>query len=241
MAGFRCPYCGQVMTLNEGCYVYYGLAFENLIGISERRWYRGVTLSGFVDEHPGDQVNIHFYKCPQCEETTIKLVGVGASVEGLSIPVRPLSEAIQYPDYIPLQIRQDYEEAYAIVHLSPKASATLSRRCLQGMIRDFHEITRNSLFEEINALEEISGVTATQKNVLQSFKEIGNLGAHPEDDVNLIIDISPENAIALLEYIEILIRQWYFDRHDVETKEASIRETAKAIRAQRAASISPSK
>ena len=32
------------------------------------------------------------------------------------------------------QLMDDYEEACAIVNLSPKASATLSRRCLQGMI-----------------------------------------------------------------------------------------------------------
>ena len=49
----------------------------------------------------------------------------------------PKSNAKPYPEYIPLSIRQDYEEACAIVNDSAKASATLSRRCLQGMIRNF--------------------------------------------------------------------------------------------------------
>ena len=49
----------------------------------------------------------------------------------------PESDAKVFPDYIPQQIREDYVEASKIKELSPKASATLSRRCLQGMIRDF--------------------------------------------------------------------------------------------------------
>lgn len=49
----------------------------------------------------------------------------------------PPSGAKAFPDFVPAAIRADYEEACLIVDLSPKASATLSRRALQGMIRDF--------------------------------------------------------------------------------------------------------
>lgn len=49
----------------------------------------------------------------------------------------PPSFAKVFPDYVPKPVRDDYTEACVIRDLSPKASATLSRRCLQGMIRDF--------------------------------------------------------------------------------------------------------
>src|SRR6266542_6816273 len=49
----------------------------------------------------------------------------------------PKSHAKVFPDYIPTGIIRDYEEACEIVNASPKASATLSRRCLLGIIRDF--------------------------------------------------------------------------------------------------------
>ena len=52
----------------------------------------------------------------------------------------PISDAIIFPEYIPAQIRQDYGESCKIVSLSPKAFATLSRRCLQEIIRDFWSI-----------------------------------------------------------------------------------------------------
>lgn len=66
----------------------------------------------------------------------------------------PASSATPFPDYVPLAIRQDYEEACAIRDLSPKASATLSRRCLQGLIRDYWKIVKSRLVDEINALED---------------------------------------------------------------------------------------
>lgn len=59
----------------------------------------------------------------------------------------PESEAKVMPDYLPDPIIEDYYEACKIKLLSPKASATLSRRCLQGMIRDFHKISMKTLFQ----------------------------------------------------------------------------------------------
>ena len=65
---------------------------------------------------------------------------MGTAVHELTVPIYPASFAVQFPEYVPVQIRSDYEEAYAILSISPKASATLSRRCLQGMIHDFWDI-----------------------------------------------------------------------------------------------------
>jgi Domain of unknown function (DUF4145) len=61
----------------------------------------------------------------------------------------PASFAKPLPDYIPEPLRRDYEEACAIRDLSPKASATLIRRCIQGIIRDFCGIPGSRLIDEI--------------------------------------------------------------------------------------------
>lgn len=37
-----------------------------------------------------------------------------------------------------------------------------------------------------------------------------------EKDVNLIIDVEPEEAQKLILLIEYLIKKWYVDRHDAE-------------------------
>ena len=130
------------------------------------------------------------------------------------VNIRPNTLAKQFPDYIPKAIRQDYEEAYSIVNLSPKASATLSRRCLQGMIRDFWEIKPSTLFKEIDQLEH--KIPVMQWKVLDGIRKVGNIGAHMEKNINVIVDIDPGEAEKLLKVIEKLMNDWYVERHETE-------------------------
>ncbi|MCK0115360.1 DUF4145 domain-containing protein [Gelidibacter sp. F63206] len=128
----------------------------------------------------------------------------------------PNTKAKVYPDYIPIAIRQDYEEAYTILELSPKASATLSRRCLQGMIRDFWGVKKGRLFDEINEIEE--KVDPLTWKSIDAIRKVGNIGAHMEKDINLIIEVEPKEAQLLIQLIEMLIEEWYIHRHERELK-----------------------
>jgi hypothetical protein len=94
----------------------------------------------------------------------------------------PWSTARVFPDYIPQQIRSDYAEACAIRDLSPKASATLARRCLQGMIRDFWKTKKNRLAAAIKAIE--TKVDSTTWKATDAVRKVGNIGAHMEQDVH---------------------------------------------------------
>jgi len=124
----------------------------------------------------------------------------------------PPSEAKVFPEYVPEPIREDYVEACLIRDLSPKASATLSRRCLQGMIRNFWGIKKARLVEEI---EELKGKTDSLTwKAIDAVRSIGNIGAHMEKDINLIVDVEPEEAQKLIELIELLVRDWYVTRHN---------------------------
>lgn len=144
------------------------------------------------------------------------------------VPVLPQSvkqRAKVYPDYIPTAVLSDYLEACAIADLSPKASATLARRCLQGMIRDFWSVTgKPNLHQEILAIENL--VDPVVWEAILSVKKIGNIGAHMEKDINLIIDVSPEEADLLIEMIEMLLDDWYVARHEKQQKLQRIREVA---------------
>jgi hypothetical protein len=126
--------------------------------------------------------------------------------------LRPQSSARPFPDYIPEAIRNDYAEACAIRHLSPKASATLSRRCLQGMIRDFWDIRKSRLIDEMSELQ--GRVDATTWQAIDSVRSLGNIGAHMEKDINLIVDVEPQEAKLLTGLIEILLEDWYIARHE---------------------------
>ena len=143
----------------------------------------------------------------QIQPQTSKFIGVIETWHLL-----PESEAKPQPDYIPEAIRDAYYEACRIRDLSPMASATLSRRCLQGMIRDFHGIAKATLKLEIDALEKL--VESPTWEAIDVVREVGNIGAHMEKDVNLIIDVEPEEAQLLIGLVETLFKDWYIAKHD---------------------------
>lgn len=132
----------------------------------------------------------------------------------------PNSFAKVFPKYVPKAIIQDYEEACSIIDQSSKASATLSRRCLQGMIRDFWNVKSSTLYNEIEGIKD--KVDPLTWKSIDATRKIGNIGAHMEKDINLIIDVGPKEAHALIKLIEILIKDWYISRHERELMFKSI-------------------
>ncbi len=128
----------------------------------------------------------------------------------------PASEAKVYPDYVPKPIRDDYTEAYLTRDVSPKASATLARRCLQGMIRDFYGVRTDNLKQEIEAIQD--KVAPLTWKAIHSVRSVGNIGAHMEKDINVIVDVEPGEATMLLGLIEHLIEDWYVTRHEREKR-----------------------
>ncbi len=205
MAGFTCPYCNMIMSISPETQRIQTPSFEHC------------THSALNQAKYNDScLQLTFYKCPNCGQYTITTNGIGDKVKDIeNLHIRPQSFAKQFPKYIPEAIRQDYEEACAIVNLSPKASATLSRRCLQGMIRDFWKISKSSLYEEITALN--GKIPVDLWNSIDSLRQLGNIGAHMEKDTNIIIDIEPNEASALIQLIEHLMKEWYINREERKT------------------------
>ena len=164
----------------------------------------------------------------------------GKAVSILRRPLLPEGSARPQPDYIPQQIREDYAEACLIRELSPKASATLSRRCLQGMIRDFTGIKRDKLFKEIQALRDAvdadnapKGVSSESVDAIDQVRTVGNIGAHMETDVDHIVPVEAEEAELLTDLIEMLFEEWYIERHKREDRLKAIAKLAdekKALR-----------
>jgi len=143
----------------------------------------------------------------------------------------PKSNAKCFPEFIPKPILDDYNEACLIQELSPKASATLSRRCLQGMIRDFWKVSGNNLFDEINRIRD--KVDPTTWDAIDSVRTIGNIGAHMEKDINTIIDVDLEEARLLITLIEDLITDWYIVSHERALRYQKIIETKEKIKSEK--------
>ncbi len=137
------------------------------------------------------------------------------------------------PDYIPKQIREDYYESCLIRELSPKAAATLTRRCLQGMIRDFTGISKSRLIDEIKALRSAiddgtadRAISVESVDAIDRVRSIGNIGAHMEKDIDLIVPVEPGEAQALIELVEMLFDEWYGAREKRKARFARIDDIA---------------
>lgn len=182
---------------------------------------------------------------PDCMKTTIHVTiapgGYGNGdyhFHGKKNPIfkqylLPQGTAKPQPDYVPQTIREDYYEACLIRDLSPKASATLTRRCLQGMIRDFAKIAKTRLIDEIDELREAvkngtadRAVTLETVEAINHVRSIGNIGAHMEKDIDLIVPVDPGEAQALIELVEMLFDEWYGARERRKARLAKIESIA---------------
>lgn len=205
---WTCPYCHRDATIVQANYsrgVHY---FDN----RNKDGYLGIFTQ--VTVCPNEECKEYVIEASLYNATT---GNYGSRLEGdalLSWELKPQSKAKTYPPYIPQAIKEDYNEACLITNLSPKASATLSRRCLQGIIRDFWSISKKRLKP---AIDELQGKTdPTTWEAIDAVRSIGNIGAHMEQDINMIIDVEPNEADLLIGLIEILLKDWYIAKHERE-------------------------
>ena len=138
----------------------------------------------------------------------------------------PPSKAKTFPFYIPQAILDDYREACLIQDLSPKASATLSRRCLQGILRDFWKVKAGRLVDEIDQIKD--KVDPETWAAIDAVRTIGNIGAHMEKDISIIVDVDPNETELLIGLVETLIREWYIAREERKNRMDAIVAAAAA-------------
>lgn len=216
---WTCPYCNRPCTVGD-----------DDVRVLRTRAYINKLYGAYWSE-----TIVIVCPNPDCgrQKISLRIYQVAGSVTDprrgkqlFSWDLLPESEARPFPDYIPAPLRNDYAEACLIKNKSPKASATLSRRCLQGMIRDFWKIKKGRLVDEIAELEE--KVDPATWKAIDSVRDVGNIGAHMEKDVNLLIDVDPDEAGLLIWLIETLFQEWYIAQHDREERMTALAEVALA-------------
>lgn len=237
---WKCPYCGHAQVIAKDRF---------------RRGWTGHYVQGWKHKEFHPSVLIQTIVCANgdCRELTLDvalgviLVGSNdTTIKGVhqEWSLLPRSSAKPQPESIPEPLRLDYYEACAIRDLSPKASATLIRRCLQGMIRDFCGIAKATLAKEIDALREAldnhtapRGVTHESVEAIDAVRKVGNIGAHMEKDIALIVDVEPGEAQMLIDLVEMLFEEWYVEREARTKRLAQIT----ALSAQKASDIAQAK
>ena len=223
---FTCPYCKHHSTITDPD------RFKSWHYINMQKTKHGQI--GF---------SINAVRCPNKDCNELILKGTLTAAEGgwkelwviKKWNLLPESIASILPGYVSEAIKEDYYEACVIKDLSPKASATLARRCLQGMIRDFWGISKSRLQDEIEAIKD--KVDPETWSAIDAVRSIGNIGAHMEKDVNVIIDIEPDEASLLIGLIENLIEDWYVTRYNRRQRNQAVVQLANEKSLQKQANL----
>jgi len=113
------------------------------------------------------------------------------------------------PEEVPSHIAADYKEAAAVLGLSPKASAALSRRCLRSVLCEEGGANQHDLSRQIDfVLPSLPNYIAEN---IDAIRNIGNFAAHPikSQASGQIVDVESGEAEWNLDVLDQLFDFYY--------------------------------
>ena len=178
-----------------------------LVGIHEH--FRDLPLQ----EWDGRHWSANIMQCPECDKVIIRLLAIQAKprrVETILAYPKSVSRG-PVPREVPAPYANDYKEACLVFADSEKASAALSRRCLQAILRNVAKTKAHDLSKQIDEVIASSALPAHLAQAIDAIRNIGNFAAHLQKDTNTgaILDVEPGEAEWCLEVLEGLF-DFYF-------------------------------
>ena len=156
--------------------------------------------------------------CPECYNFMIQL-GITdygyetAEVEWRFVQPKSISRTPVSPDVDDSFLKKAYEQACLVLADSAMASAALSRRCLQHILREKAGVAHKDLIHEIQEVIDSNQLPTNLENDLDAVRNIGNFAAHPTKSTRSgeVMEVEPGEAEWNLDVVEGLI-DFYFVR-----------------------------
>ena len=192
----KCPYC-----------------LENFF---EQQTERAFDVGGDID---GRYVVLN-HSCPACKRSALTVVQIMESTyrDGRVLKterrtlVRPkAANRPPPPKEVPQKFSQDYAEACLVLPDSAQASAALSRRCLQHILREVAKVKPRNLADEIQEVLDSGKLPSHIHDSLDAVRNIGNFAAHPTKSKSTgeILPVEAGEAEWTLDVLEALF-DFYF-------------------------------
>ena len=174
--------------------------------------------------------------CPACNRFVLYLengAGQGVTQGQLNVRLGVVTRTMMVwpkgvsrapvPSEVPPAIVEDYKEACLVLVDSPKASAALSRRCLQNLLRQAASVTPANLSDEIQQVIDGGKLPTGIADNIDAIRVIGNFAAHPSKSKSTgeIVAVEPNEAEWNLDVLESL-----FDFYFVQPARARARKDA---------------
>lgn len=171
--------------------------------------------------------------CPSCAQKIIWLFANekiyyagGGSALGTEV-VRalswPQSSERPVPIEVPTDIAGDFNKASRVLPISAQASAALTRRCLQQVLKDYGMTKSKDLFDQIDEVITQGHLPPALADQLDAVRVIGNFAAHPLKSKNTgtILPVEAHEAEWNLDVLEAV-----FDHYFVKPAQAQARKAA---------------
>lgn len=177
----------------------------------------------YVGRDPDGEWGVGVCRCSACDRLVIRLfaseeyydsghLSTFAGRELTSYLVRPkVANRSPVPPEVPKKYADDYKEACLVVGDSAKASAALSLRCLQHILREEAGTKKKDLFDQIQEVLDSGKLPSHISDNLDAVRNIGNFAAHPmkSQATGEIVDVEPGEAEWNLDVLEALF-DFYF-------------------------------
>ena len=173
-------------------------------------WVRFLTRNKYFDVIPAG--------CPGCGEITLiaeekgELRNPHETAEKLGLLLWPDEGARLVPreveDEAP-ELAADFREASTVFSKSKKASAALSRRCLQFVLREKGGAKSGNLSKQIEDI--LNDLPSELGSNVDAIRQVGNFAAHPIKETNSgeIVGVEEGEAEWLLDILEDLFEHYY--------------------------------
>lgn len=173
--------------------------------------------------------NVAYQRCPVCHECIVLLKRVTPSHQVVSFMAYPSSSSRPIPPQVVDPYRQDFSEACKVLACSPKASAALSRRCLQTILRDKAGTKSKDLTDQIEEVINATRVPAHIAEDLQTLRSIGNFAAYPTKSTTtgVISDVEPGEAEWNLDVLESLFDFFFVQLAAAAKRKANLNKKLK--------------
>lgn len=174
-------------------------------------WLRQSAFFG-VENGRNTAWGVESMQCPACKMAIVKLCKhdewKNRTDETLVYP-RGATKPFALSE-VPSSLAEDFNEACMVLQDSPKASAALSRRCLQQLLK-LQGFAQHDLAKAIDAALATKSIPGVLSRNLDAIRNIGNFAAHPTKDTNsgAIVEVEPEEAEWNLDVLEGLFDFYY--------------------------------
>lgn len=194
----------------------------------------------YIDKDNEGEWGLIYRTCPSCGKLVIELISAAWSRHDLGpyklekissrVLVRPkVPSRSPVPPEVPKEFTEDYTEACLVIADSPKASAALSRRCLQHILREKMGVVKGNLADEIEQVISSGKLPSHLAESLDAIRHIGNFAAHPIKSTSSgeIVPVEPGEAEWTLDVIEALFDFLFVQPEKIKKKRAALNQKLK--------------